>query len=268
MLEYAHAQDLSHICYWESDGKGFVIEDTDAWLHVLGCKFFPHQSSFRSFERQLNIWGFLRKKRQKELEDRVQGPSYSFFHEHFIRRQPHCIKNIVRKADTTRSFRRFNGIRVNQNLPSDDAKIQQQQALRFLDVQHHQEQKSGSSSPSASWAYNSSRPSGLAPEQTMAQTHMNWRNPTPPVATVTTHLALQRTNNRLVLYSLQKPDGIPSGMYHCPSFEANVASDHPGVAKFKSTHFLHGPLPVLGMGHGKPFRVPAMSFGCWTGCKP
>jgi hypothetical protein len=75
-------------------------------------------------ERQLNIWGFVRKT-PSGLKD------YSFHHKCFIRNRPNSIKKIARKTDG-KSFRRSNGIGIKLNLPSVEAKLSQRLALGFL----------------------------------------------------------------------------------------------------------------------------------------
>ncbi|KAK1733295.1 heat shock factor family protein [Skeletonema marinoi] len=59
MLEYARASGYSSSISWLADGTGFVIHDKDAMMNGITPMFFNH-TKFRSFTRQLNLWGFLR----------------------------------------------------------------------------------------------------------------------------------------------------------------------------------------------------------------
>jgi hypothetical protein len=46
------------ISWCEPDGKTFIITNRELLQTTLLSKFFPHQSKPRSFERNLNLWGF------------------------------------------------------------------------------------------------------------------------------------------------------------------------------------------------------------------
>lgn len=49
------------IVAWTIDGAAFdIYQPNDLFVQHLGSKFFPHQSKFRAFVRQLHCWGFQR----------------------------------------------------------------------------------------------------------------------------------------------------------------------------------------------------------------
>jgi hypothetical protein len=125
MLEYSHAHDLSEVCGWNDSGTCFCITDVTRFMEELASTFFPKQSAFRAFERQLNMWGFERK-----APDELKN--YTFYHDCFIRNRPELKKQITRKAVTKRSSRRFNGIGINLNILTPEAQHGQRLALQFL----------------------------------------------------------------------------------------------------------------------------------------
>ncbi|KAK1732571.1 heat shock factor family protein [Skeletonema marinoi] len=85
MLEYARASGYSSSISWLADGTGFVIHDKDAMMNDITPMFFNH-TKFRSFTRQLNLWGFLR--------TNPRGDNWK--HKDFLRERPDLLKDIVR----------------------------------------------------------------------------------------------------------------------------------------------------------------------------
>ena len=61
MLEYASSDaQYCSIISWSSSGKSFAIHNREEFMAHVAPMFFPKQSKYRSFTRQLNIWGFSR----------------------------------------------------------------------------------------------------------------------------------------------------------------------------------------------------------------
>ncbi|KAL7526241.1 hypothetical protein ACHAXR_001391, partial [Thalassiosira sp. AJA248-18] len=57
MLKHAANSTYSSVVSWNQDGRSFIIHDTDLFMrHVVPVYF--KQTKFRSFTRQLNLWGF------------------------------------------------------------------------------------------------------------------------------------------------------------------------------------------------------------------
>ncbi|KAL7536443.1 hypothetical protein ACHAXR_007159 [Thalassiosira sp. AJA248-18] len=56
LLKYASIS-YSSVISWNPDGRSFVIHDPDSFMRTVAPKYFK-QTRFRSFTRQLNIWGF------------------------------------------------------------------------------------------------------------------------------------------------------------------------------------------------------------------
>eukprot|EP00985_Skeletonema_marinoi_P028027 scaffold23818_cov167-Skeletonema_marinoi.AAC.1 len=84
MLEYACDSEFSSCISWTADGSEFIIHDKDDMMDNLAPMFF-NQTKFRSFTRQLNIWGFVR-------TDTLDG----WRHNHFLRGRPHLLNEIER----------------------------------------------------------------------------------------------------------------------------------------------------------------------------
>eukprot|EP00581_Thalassiosira_minuscula_P007610 CAMPEP_0183705522 /NCGR_PEP_ID=MMETSP0737-20130205/2572_1 /TAXON_ID=385413 /ORGANISM="Thalassiosira miniscula, Strain CCMP1093" /LENGTH=349 /DNA_ID=CAMNT_0025932671 /DNA_START=23 /DNA_END=1072 /DNA_ORIENTATION=+ len=84
MLEYASDTEYCSSVSWVKDGRAFIIHNKDAFLEYVVPKFF-NQTKFRSFTRQLNLWGFTR-----------LGMKGAWQHEHFIRGNIERIYSIQR----------------------------------------------------------------------------------------------------------------------------------------------------------------------------
>ena len=62
MLERANEEDFSSIVSWmPGDDSSFKVHDPDNFVQTVMPKFF-HQTKYKSFQRQLNLYGFLRVK--------------------------------------------------------------------------------------------------------------------------------------------------------------------------------------------------------------
>ncbi|KAK1740836.1 heat shock factor family protein, partial [Skeletonema marinoi] len=97
MLEYARASGVSSSISWLADGTGFVIHNKDAMMNDLTPMFF-NQTKFRSFTRQLNLWGFLR--------TNPRGDNWK--HKDFLRERPDLLKEIVRISVKSKSAMKVN----------------------------------------------------------------------------------------------------------------------------------------------------------------
>ncbi|KAL7498422.1 hypothetical protein ACHAWT_007359 [Skeletonema menzelii] len=88
MVEYACDSEFADSLFWLPDGSAFVIQDKDVMMNELAPMFFK-QTKFRSFTRQLNIWGFVR----TETFGGVKG---GWQHENFLRGRPDLLNGIDR----------------------------------------------------------------------------------------------------------------------------------------------------------------------------
>jgi HSF-type DNA-binding len=115
-LSEAHAQDLfpsklhfmiessaacqrsSNIIYWLPHGRAFVFYDQDRLVRELLPLHFNRQHKFASFQRQLNLYGFI-----KLMGNHVDKGAY--YHELFLRGRPELSKLMlpIRHTETDRS---------------------------------------------------------------------------------------------------------------------------------------------------------------------
>jgi hypothetical protein len=119
LLEHTTQENLENIISWEEDGRTFCIHDIDAFVDDLLPKFFPNQSRFRSFERQLNLWGFGRLP-DKKGQDRAyskSGQPRRFVHPYFQRGDRSKCKQVVRHTIKGASYQASTGMRINLNIP-------------------------------------------------------------------------------------------------------------------------------------------------------
>ena len=59
MLEAVEDLGLSHIISWLPHGRAFQVIDQEQFMKLVVPKFFK-ATKYRSFTRQLNLWGFRR----------------------------------------------------------------------------------------------------------------------------------------------------------------------------------------------------------------
>lgn len=86
MLEYAADSQYSSAVSWSEDGRAFAIHSRETFLENIVPMFFK-QTKFRSFTRQLNLWGFVR------VPD---DPNETWQNEHFIRGRVERLGSIQR----------------------------------------------------------------------------------------------------------------------------------------------------------------------------
>jgi hypothetical protein len=79
VLDSVETEGLDSIVSWLPDNSGFKVHCPDAFVAQVMPRFF-NQSKYKSFQRQLNIWGF----------QRVQGGpgAGSYQHHSFVRGEP------------------------------------------------------------------------------------------------------------------------------------------------------------------------------------
>jgi hypothetical protein len=59
MLEHADSQDFRYIVSWNAEGNGFTVHDKDLFTNKIVPKYF-NQTKYKSFQRQLSLYGFQR----------------------------------------------------------------------------------------------------------------------------------------------------------------------------------------------------------------
>ena len=88
LLEEASIQENESIVSWRANGKAFRVNDTDEFDRTILRRYF-RQSKYKSFLRQLHIYGFNRIVKGKD-----KG---SYYHELFVRHQPNLCMGMVRQ---------------------------------------------------------------------------------------------------------------------------------------------------------------------------
>lgn len=59
MLENVESLGLSHAVSWLPDGRSFKVKRPAEFMDLVAPRFFKF-TQYRSFQRQLNLWGFHR----------------------------------------------------------------------------------------------------------------------------------------------------------------------------------------------------------------
>lgn len=83
MLEYATDSKYRSAVAWNPNGRSFIVLNSDEFMKFVVPQFFK-QTKFRSFTRQLNMWGF------KNIS------TAGWIHENFVRGNTDALKLIQR----------------------------------------------------------------------------------------------------------------------------------------------------------------------------
>ena len=90
--------EIDHIITWLPHGRAFIVRDQHHFMKYIHPRFFAAQATYRSFMRQLNLWGF------KRLT--APGPDKgAYYHQLFLRGMPNLIRKmkIQKSKDGIRS---------------------------------------------------------------------------------------------------------------------------------------------------------------------
>jgi len=87
------SQCPSDIAEWSHDGLSFTIKNADAFAVDVLPLYFNH-SKFQSFTRQLNFYGFVKKRSDPDLQ--VHTKAVRFSHPYFRRGEPELLHKITR----------------------------------------------------------------------------------------------------------------------------------------------------------------------------
>lgn len=79
-LDFAHAYGWYLVFSWNVEGTSFRVHNPTTFSQVIMPKFFGAQSKYKSFQRQLNLYGFVR-----STEPHQKG---YYAHQYFRRGQP------------------------------------------------------------------------------------------------------------------------------------------------------------------------------------
>ena len=220
-LSSSSKEDYQSGVSWDSSGASFRITCPYAFMKVCNL-FFPNQSSFRSFERMLNVWGF--KRLSTILKER------SYFHPYFVRHQRHLLKRVQRRNNDTAktSIRLKNGVRLNNQLKPELLSMQQA-ALDFMEqntAKSMNKEKSNEPSPSLQ--------QGVAVKTTTAM-------PLSPAVNLPGSAAI-----------IPKLSSYRHHRYQIPPTKRPRMAYHEEADDFPTTSYSSG----LGLGHGRRTRLP------------
>mmetsp|Transcript_34511 Transcript_34511/g.81353 ORF Transcript_34511/g.81353 Transcript_34511/m.81353 type:complete len:284 (-) Transcript_34511:56-907(-) len=89
MLHVSMMEAKEHIVSWLPDGTAFKVHNSDAFVAEILPMFFK-QTKYKSFQRQLNLWGF----------ERIQhGPDKgAYYHENFLCHKPSLCRYLTRRS--------------------------------------------------------------------------------------------------------------------------------------------------------------------------
>jgi hypothetical protein len=88
LMEVLGRSDLAEIIEWMPHGRAFLVKQPKAFASQVLPRFFK-QSKYLSFTRQLNLWGFKRITRGKDMG--------AYYHEIFLRGRPHLAMRMKRQ---------------------------------------------------------------------------------------------------------------------------------------------------------------------------
>lgn len=96
------------VLHWEHHGRAFVIVDKNKVAKYFLPKFFPLQTEYSSFQRQLNLYGFTRLIGQGTgtTSHNMQSPG-KYYHEMFLRTRPDLCRWIVRSKKPADEIRQL-----------------------------------------------------------------------------------------------------------------------------------------------------------------
>ncbi|EJK76694.1 hypothetical protein THAOC_01529 [Thalassiosira oceanica] len=111
MLAWADAAMMSHIVSWCPHGRMFRVSDKDAFMKKVSPLFFK-STKFRSFTRQLLLWGFRRE---------TKGPdANAWYHESFRKSMPGLARQL--KRTSIKGCKRGERAKAKEPIPNFHAK--------------------------------------------------------------------------------------------------------------------------------------------------
>ena len=96
MLDDAEISGFANIVSWQLDGYAFKVIDKQQFVDQILPKYF-NQNSYKSFLRQVNLYGFSRISKGQAKGGDAGG---CYFHKHFIRGQKQLCAHISRQSST------------------------------------------------------------------------------------------------------------------------------------------------------------------------
>jgi hypothetical protein len=122
MLDYADANGIQHIVAWQDDGRSFKVHKPAKFVIAIMPQFFK-QTKYKSFQRQLNLYGFNR------INEGPRKGSYT--HKSFLKGNRSLCQFITRTCEDRRVTERrtardtkFAAVSINSVDASDEASEQ------------------------------------------------------------------------------------------------------------------------------------------------
>ena len=258
LLDYAHENGYENIVSWTPDGSCFGVCNSEAFMKHLCPKFFPKQTFFRSFERMLNIWGFVRPitvSNDRNMPAGSKSTAWKLFHHpFFVKDKPQLCRRITRQPAKGTSQRRGPMVITRKNLTDAERRLQSQ-ALDFL--------SNRTSNSSSSIGKHSSRERAAVPPTTVAYGK--------PASSRERELCYPGTadfKRTLPCYSMlpspSQPKKHPSGDLRVHDFNKTSTSDHV-VQSWLETGTLASPLTPTMYAHQQPYTTTKASLGNRSG---
>ena len=95
MLDAADSDGFTSVVSWLSDYKSYKVHDKETFTSLIMPKFFDGQTKYKSFQRQLNMWGF-----QRHLFGPCRG---GYTHEHFVKGLPSLCCRMTRSKTSRKT---------------------------------------------------------------------------------------------------------------------------------------------------------------------
>jgi HSF-type DNA-binding len=87
LLGRAELESFNHIISWQPHGRCFVVHLREAFIGLLPV-LMPGLTRWKSFQRQLHLWGFTRLTEGRDIR--------GYYHEMFLRHRPHLLCHMRR----------------------------------------------------------------------------------------------------------------------------------------------------------------------------
>lgn len=89
MLSCAKTEDFESVVSWLPDGNSFKVHDQDEFVRNILPAYLENQTKYKSFQRQLNLWGF-----ERILHGDWKG---GYYHNDFVKERPSLCQLLTRQ---------------------------------------------------------------------------------------------------------------------------------------------------------------------------
>ena len=121
MLEAAEADGHGSIVSWLPDQTSFKVHNQAAFVNNILPRYF-NQTKYRSFQRQLNVWGYER------ISD---GPGKGGYkHKHFVRNNPSLCHNM--KRERTKGTKKRQSVKPPKKVESSHMPVRLSSSFNYM----------------------------------------------------------------------------------------------------------------------------------------